>query len=225
MKLTTVDGWGGSLAALTVLAGAAFPAPGASVRAKAADTAAAAPAVFSVSSPAFEDGGAIPREFTCQGIDVSPPLVWRGAPGKTRALALIVDDPDAPDPRAPKMIWVHWVLYDIPPGTSGLPRAAGSAGLPSGAPAGEGVSVPKGTRAARNDFGKTAWGGPCPPIGRHRYYFKLYAPDAPLGNLGARAGKRDVEKATEGQVLDSTRPGVTYENPLPRYKPVSSRAC
>lgn len=141
-----------------------------------------------ITSKGFGNGQEIPSAYTCQGRDVAPALAWEGAPAGTKSLALIVDDPDAPDPKAPKMTWVHWVLYDIPPTTTGLPEAVAPAGLPPG------------TRQGFNDWKRTGYGGPCPPIGRHRYFFKLYALDATLGDLGP-ATKADVERAMKGHVL------------------------
>jgi len=149
-------------------------------------------------SPAFAAMGPIPRKYTCEGRDVSPELRWSGVPEGTRSLVLIVDDPDAPDPDNPKMTWVHWVLYDIPPDAGGL---------------GEGVTetkLPPGTRQGRNDWKRTGYGGPCPPIGRHRYFFKLLALDATLGDLGD-AAKSDVLRAAEGHVLASAELMGTYE--------------
>ena len=143
---------------------------------------------LSITSPAFADQGEIPTQFTCEGKDVSPALVWTGVPPGTRSIALIVDDPDAPDPAAPKMTWVHWVLYDIPPSSSGLPEAVQPGALPAG------------TREGTNDWKRTGYGGPCPPIGRHRYFFKLYALDAPLPEL-KRPDKAALEKAMRGHVL------------------------
>ena len=139
-------------------------------------------------SKVFGEGQEIPSAYTCQGKDLSPALAWEGAPAGTKSFVLIVDDPDAPDPKAPKMTWVHWVLYDIPATATGLPEAVAPAGLPAG------------TRQGLNDWKRTGYGGPCPPVGRHRYFFKLYALDATLGNLGA-AGKADVEQAMKGHVL------------------------
>ena len=127
---------------------------------------------LTLSSPDFPAHGEIPARFTCEGEEVSPALVWQGVPQAARSLALIVDDPDAPDPRAPKRTWVHWVLYNLPPATAGLPRAVAPRDLA------------KGTREGANDWGRTGYGGPCPPIGRHRYFFKLYALDAVLPDLG-----------------------------------------
>lgn len=139
-------------------------------------------------SPAFPPGGDIPAEHTCDGRDRSPPLEWSGAPPGTRSFALIVDDPDAPDPKAPKTTWVHWVLYDIP---------ATATGLPAGADA---RSLPPGTREGLNDWKRTGYGGPCPPVGRHRYFHKLYALDTVLGDLG-RPTKAKLEAAMKGHVL------------------------
>ncbi|BDG02960.1 YbhB/YbcL family Raf kinase inhibitor-like protein [Anaeromyxobacter oryzae] len=147
-------------------------------------------------SPAFAPGAEIPAVYTCEGSDRSPALEWSGVPAGTRSLALVVDDPDAPDPRAPKTTWVHWVLYEIPPSVTGLP---------------EGVTdLPPGTREGRNDWHRTGYGGPCPPIGRHRYFFKLYALDRTLGDLGTPA-KAKLEKAMEGHVLARAELMGTYE--------------
>ena len=119
-------------------------------------------------SSQFTPNGAIPAAHTCQGADRSPQLHWSGVPATAKSLALIVDDPDAPDPKAPKMTWVHWVLYNLPPTATSLPAGATKATLPPG------------TREANNDWGQPGWRGPCPPIGRHRYFFKLYALDTVL---------------------------------------------
>lgn len=153
---------------------------------------------FLLQSPVFGAGQPIPAMYTCQGEDVSPPLEWREVPAGTRALALIVDDPDAPDPKAPKMTWVHWVLYNLPGASSGLPQNASTAALPPG------------TREGTNDWKRTGWGGPCPPIGRHRYYFKLYALDAPLGDLGPLT-KPQLEAAMKGHVLGQAVLMGTYQ--------------
>ena len=131
-----------------------------------------------LTSPAFKNQGEIPPAYTCDGNDLSPALAWSNVPEGTRSLALVVDDPDAPDPTAPKMIWVHWVLYNLSPTLNGLLEAAGSAKLPTG------------TLAGVNDWKRTGYGGPCPPIGRHRYFFKLYALDRVLpGPQSAKQGK------------------------------------
>jgi hypothetical protein len=134
-------------------------------------------------SPAFAEGGAIPRQYTCDGADRSPPLAWSGVPAGSQALALIVDDPDAPG-----KVWVHWVLYDMPPDRTELPENA----------------VPDGAVQGTNDFRKTSYGGPCPPGGTHRYVFTLYALDAPL-KLPAGASKEQVLAAMEGHVLGQAR--------------------
>jgi Raf kinase inhibitor-like YbhB/YbcL family protein len=141
-----------------------------------------------LTSSAFEHGEEIPAMYTCSGDDISVPLSWEGVPEGTRSLVLIVDDPDAPDPRAPKMVWVHWVLYNIPPDTNSLAEHIGSGSLPAGAS--EGV----------NDWNRTGYGGPCPPVGRHRYFHKLYALDTVLEGLDAPT-KVDVEAAMQGHIL------------------------
>jgi Raf kinase inhibitor-like YbhB/YbcL family protein len=149
-----------------------------------------------LTSAAFKDGAEIPARNTCDAANVSPPLTWSGVPANTKSLVLIVDDPDAPDPRAPRTVWVHWVVYNLPVDSPGLPE--GATRLPS--PAHSGI----------NDFGKTGYGGPCPPIGRHRYFFKLYALDASLGDLG-KATKARVEAAMAGHVLAQAQLVGTYQ--------------
>jgi hypothetical protein len=151
-----------------------------------------------LSSSAFTSNGEIPHDYTCDGSDRSPPLSWSGAPPGTRSLALIVDDPDAPDPRHPKMTWVHWVLYNLPASSEGLPEAVAAEALPPG------------TREGLNDWRRTGYGGPCPPVGRHRYFHKLYALDAELPDLGA-ASKADLEKAMRGHVLAEAQLIGTYQ--------------
>jgi Raf kinase inhibitor-like YbhB/YbcL family protein len=139
---------------------------------------------MTLSSPAFQQNGHIPSKYTCEGEDISSPLTWDGVPDGAKSLVLIIDDPDAPDPKAPKMVWVHWVVYNIPPDTKSLPENAGKAGLPQGALVG------------LNDFKKTSYGGPCPPIGRHRYFHKLYALDNMIDLRGAT--KAQIERAMRG---------------------------
>jgi Raf kinase inhibitor-like YbhB/YbcL family protein len=153
---------------------------------------------FEIRSPAFSDGGKIPRQYTCEGPDDSPPLEWSGAPQGTRSLALIVDDPDAPDPAKPQRVYVHWVVYDIPADSNGFGDKASSKGLPAGASVGN------------NDWGKAEWGGPCPPIGRHRYFFKLYALDTSLEKLSSPT-KKDLESAMEGHILAQAVVMGTYQ--------------
>jgi hypothetical protein len=153
---------------------------------------------FRISSPAFAPNGSIPAKYTCEGADISPPLEWSGAPDGTRSFALIVDDPDAPDPAKPQRTYVHWVVYNIPPSTTRLPENAAKSGLPPGAMQGT------------NDWGKQTYGGPCPPIGRHRYFFKLYALDTELKGLNAPT-KAQLEKAMQGQALGNAQLIGTYE--------------
>ncbi len=144
---------------------------------------------LALTSSAFAPNGAIPKQYTCQGKDVSVPLAWSGLPAGTKSLVLIIDDPDAPDPAAPKMTWVHWVLYNIPPGASGIKEGIKAAELPKGALDG------------LNDWKRTGYGGPCPPIGRHRYFHKLYALDAVLPDLN-RPTKAQLEKAMQSHMLE-----------------------
>jgi Raf kinase inhibitor-like YbhB/YbcL family protein len=151
-----------------------------------------------ITSPAFAHNGEIPSRHTCDGADCSPALAWSGVPDGARSLALIVDDPDAPDPAAPKMVWVHWVLYNLPPTAAGLPEAVKPGELPPG------------TIQGRNDWGRTGYGGPCPPIGRHRYFHKLYALDGALPELGA-ANKGQLEAAMKGHVLAEATLIGTYQ--------------
>lgn len=151
---------------------------------------------FKLSSSAFPPNGAIPIAYTCDGSDNPPPLKWGGAPDGTKSLALIVDDPDAPDPKAPKRTYVHWVLYDIPLSVTGLSDVGGA--------------TPTGAREGINDWKRRGYGGPCPPIGRHRYFFKLYALDAVLGDLGSPT-KADLEAAMRGHVLAHAELMGTYE--------------
>jgi len=150
-----------------------------------------------ITSSSFTHQGMIPAKYTCEGSDTSPPLAWSGVPPSAKSLALIVDDPDAPDPKAPRMTWVHWVLYDVPPQTSSLAESASRA-------------PPPGTREGLNDWKKTGYGGPCPPIGRHRYFFKLYALDTVLPGLG-KPSKADLLKAMEGHVVGTAELVGTYQ--------------
>jgi Raf kinase inhibitor-like YbhB/YbcL family protein len=153
---------------------------------------------LAIQSSAFAHGAGIPRKYTCDADDLSPPLSWSGWPKSTRSLVLIVDDPDAPDPAAPKRVYVHWVLYDIPTSANGIDENA------------EVDVVKAGARQGKNDWNRTGYGGPCPPIGRHRYFFKLYALDTLLGDLGTPT-KRDVEQAMQGHVLESAELMGTYQ--------------
>lgn len=151
-----------------------------------------------LSSKSFNHQGEIPRQYTCEGKDISPPLAWSGAPDNTKSFALIVDDPDAPDPKAPQRVYVHWVLYNMPASAGGLEEAVASDKLPGG------------TKEGKNDWGRTGYGGPCPPIGRHRYFHKLYALDTELPDLGA-ATKKELLEAMEGHILAQAELIGTYE--------------
>jgi Raf kinase inhibitor-like YbhB/YbcL family protein len=154
--------------------------------------------MFVLESSAFQQGGAIPRRFTCDGDNLSPPLRWHGLPDSTKSIALIVDDPDAPDPAAPKRVWVHWVVYGLPAIADGLPEGASGKQLPAGA------------REGVNDGGHTGYDGPCPPIGRHRYFHKAYALDILIPGLGSRPRKVDLERAMTGHVLATAELIGTY---------------
>jgi hypothetical protein len=153
---------------------------------------------LALTSPAFSHNGQIPKQYTCQGDDVSPALAWDDLPEGTKSLALIVDDPDAPDPAAPQRTWVHWVLYNIPPGASGLKQAI------------EPTALPPGTREGKNDWKRTGYGGPCPPIGRHRYFHKLYALDVMLPDL-KEPTKAELEQAMKGRVIGKIELMGTYQ--------------
>ena len=148
-----------------------------------------------ITSTAFEHGGSIPAAYTCEGDDRSPPLVFHDVPPSTKSLALIVDDPDAPDPKAPKRTWVHWVVCNIPPNARNLS---------------EGGDDFPGATVGKNDWNNAAYGGPCPPIGRHRYFFKLYALDTLLPDL-REPTKGDLERAMNGHVIDQPELMGTYQ--------------
>jgi Raf kinase inhibitor-like YbhB/YbcL family protein len=152
---------------------------------------------FSIQSSAFEDGAEIPKQYTGLGADKSPPLTWSEPPDGTRSLALVVEDPDAPDPAAPKRVFTHWVLYNVPVEAGGLKEGLDPNTLPEGA------------RSGLNDFERVGWNGPKPPIGRHRYFFKLYALDQELPALEP-ATKRELENAMKGHVLAETELVGTY---------------
>ncbi len=156
-------------------------------------------AAFSLTSSAFAAGQPIPSSYTCAGANVSPPLSWTAPPAGAKSLALIVDDPDAPDPAAPKKVFAHWVLYNLPPAAGALPQGVAASALPSD------------TRAGTSDFGRAGYGGPCPPIGRHRYFFKLFALDTVLDDLGAPT-KVQLERAIEGHILATAELMGTFQN-------------
>ena len=153
---------------------------------------------FALHSPAFQQGGEIPSRYTCEALDLSPPLAWTEPPPGTRSLALVVDDPDAPDPKAPQTTWVHWVVVGIP--VQGRELAAGAGGR----------RLPTGARHGLNDWKRADYGGPCPPIGRHRYFFKLYALDTTLSELPSPT-KAELERAMQGHILAQAELVGTYE--------------
>lgn len=143
---------------------------------------------FAITSPAFRHMGAMPAVHTCEGRNISPPLAWKNLPKGTKSLVLIVDDPDAPDPAAPKFTWVHWLLYNIPPSVTGLAEGAGNR------PAGNGILE------GLSSWNRSGYGGPCPPIGTHRYFHKLYALDTVLEDLLSPV-KADIESAMKGHII------------------------
>jgi Raf kinase inhibitor-like YbhB/YbcL family protein len=145
---------------------------------------------------AFENGATIPVQYTCDGQDISPAIIWYDVPASAKSLALIVDDPDAPDPAAPKKTWVHWVLYNLPIESSGLPEAVST--------------LPTGTQEGVNDWQRTGYGGPCPPIGQHRYFFKLYALDAVLPDL-KQPTKEQLEAAMQDHILEEDQLVGVYQ--------------
>jgi len=151
---------------------------------------------FRVSSTAFSHEGAIPTKYTCEGEDVSPPLSWKNIPEKTKSLALIVEDPDAPDPKAPERVWVHWVLFNIPPTVYELKENI--------------KELPSGVTSGLNDWRRTGYGGPCPPIGKHRYFFRLYALDTSFTHL-EHPSKNDLEEAMNGHILKKAELIGTYK--------------
>jgi Raf kinase inhibitor-like YbhB/YbcL family protein len=152
---------------------------------------------FALESSAFRTNGEIPRKHTCEGEDVSPPLAWSGAPAGVKSFALVVDDPDAPDPKAPKTTWVHWVVYNLPASTPALAEGAARA-------------LPAGARSGKNDWKRTGYGGPCPPIGRHCYFHKLYALDVELPDLHEPT-KTELESAMKGHVIERAELVGTYQ--------------
>ncbi len=153
---------------------------------------------FSLTSPAFSDRGTIPSVYTCEGKDISPALSWSGVPAGTKSLALIVSDPDAPDPKAPQRIWTHWVLFNLPPTLTSLPEGVQLQALPREAVNG------------MNDWDRKGWGGPCPPVGRHRYYFRLSALDTVL-DAARPLNREQLEAAMRSHVLATAELMGTYE--------------
>ncbi len=148
-----------------------------------------------IRSTAFEDGGEIPTVYACEGEDISPPLTITGVPQGAKSMVLIMDDPDAPDPAAPKMVWVHWLVYNLPADTTSLPEVV--------------ANLPQGTEVGLNDWQRADYGSPCPPIGRHRYFFKLYALDTLLTNL-KQPNKVALLRALQGHVMAAAELMGTY---------------
>jgi len=152
---------------------------------------------LTLTSSAFKPGDKIPSKYTCEGDDVSPPLAFGGVPEGTKSLALLIDDPDAPDPKAPKRVWAHWLVYNLPPDSQGLPEDASRTGLPKGAMTG------------LSDRKQASYHGPCPPIGRHRYFHKLYALDIALPPKALT--KAELEAAMKGHILAQAELMATYQ--------------
>ena len=148
-----------------------------------------------LTSPDFSPNGQIPTAHTCEGAARAPGLAWTDVPAASKSFVLIVADPDAPDPAAPRMTWVHWVAYNLP----GATRALAPGGI-----------LPAGALEGLNDWKRVGWRGPCPPIGRHRYFFKLHALDITLPDL-KRPSKAQVEKAMQGHVLARAELVGTYQ--------------
>ena len=154
--------------------------------------------MLTLRSSGFNNEASIPKKYTCDGVDISPPLIWDDVPESAQSLVLIVDDPDAPDPSAPRMTWVHWVLYNIPVDANGLSEDVSS------------LALPPGTEQGINDWKKTGYGGPCPPIGRHRYFFKLYVLDTLLRSM-YKPTKAQIETAMQGHVIAAAELMGIYE--------------
>ncbi len=148
-----------------------------------------------ITSSVFQHNQPIPTRYTCEGDDISPPLSWEAIPDEAKSLVLIVDDPDAPDPAAPKLTWVHWILYNLDPKSTGLPEQA---------------SIPSGALPGLTNWNKTRYGGPCPPIGRHRYFHKLYALDTVLPDL-KNPSKEALWQAMEKHIIAQAELVGTYQ--------------
>lgn len=157
--------------------------------------------MLTLTSTSFSHNDTIPSRYTCDGKDISPQLSWTGIPEGTQSLVLIVDDPDAPDPTAPKMTWVHWILYNIPTSADGLAEGISEKNLPHG------------TLQGINDWKRTNYGGPCPPIGNHRYYHKLYALDTILPDLH-HPTKATLEQAMHGHIIGRGELIGHYQRPF-----------
>jgi len=152
---------------------------------------------LTLTSSVFKAGDKISSKYTCEGDDISPPLAFGDVPDGTKSLAFILDDPDAPDPKAPKRVWTHWLLYNLPPHSKGLPEDASRTGLP------------KGTVTGQNDRKERAYHGPCPPIGRHRYFHKVYALDTVLPSEALT--KAELEAAMQEHVIAQAELMATYQ--------------
>ena len=162
----------------------------------------ATPAALTVTSPAFQPGQPIPSQYTCQGDDSSPALQWTNPPAGTKSLALIMDDPDAP-----VGTWVHWVVYNIPTDAGGLAEGASKANASE-------FQLPQGTVQGRTSFNRSDYGGPCPPSGSHRYFFRLFALDVATLALPPRFSAGEVLRAMQGHVLaEATLHGTYTLNP------------
>lgn len=153
---------------------------------------------FTLTSSAFDARAEIPSAYTCEGKDISPPLRWIDSPAGAKTFVLFVEDPDAPDPDAPKMTWTHWVLYNVPGNVDELREGAAS------------TALPEGTMQGLNDWKRADYGGPCPPIGRHRYFHKLYALDIMLPDLG-KATRAEIERAMQAHVIARAELIGTYQ--------------
>jgi Raf kinase inhibitor-like YbhB/YbcL family protein len=152
--------------------------------------------LFTLTSSAFTHDRPIPRLYTCDGEDRSPPLAWSGVPAGTQSFVLMIDDPDAPDPQAPKLTWVHWLLYNLPATIDHLDADC--------------QTLPPGTKLGLNNWHRTAYGGPCPPIGRHRYFHKLYALDIQLPDLH-HPTQAQLIQAMAGHILAQAELVGTYQ--------------
>ena len=178
---------------LLLLVGCASPAPPAKRQLENVNPSQTAQPALQVTSTAFKEGQSIPRQYTCDGVNISPPLEWNGTPKSAKTIAIIADDPDAPSGT-----FVHWVVYNLP---------AENIGLVENLPTTE--SLKAGGFQGKNDFQKIGYGGPCPPSGTHRYFFKVYALDSELA-LKAGATKADVEKAMQGHIVAQAQLMGTY---------------
>ncbi|PYI90005.1 MAG: YbhB/YbcL family Raf kinase inhibitor-like protein [Verrucomicrobia bacterium] len=178
---------------LLLLVGCASPAPPAKRQLENVNLPQTAQPAMQVTSTAFKEGQPIPRQYTCDGVNISPPLEWNGTPKSAKTIAIIADDPDAPSGT-----FVHWVVYNLP---------AENIGLVENLPTTE--SLKAGGFQGKNDFQKIGYGGPCPPSGTHRYFFKVYALDSELA-LKAGATKADVEKAMQGHIVAQAQLMGTY---------------